>query len=218
MRVVAADLDEAGAARVAKELSGEGHTVVPATVDVTSRPAVAALVAATAARWDAPEVVINLAGVIRNGLLAKLEDADFALTMSTHVNGALNTMREITPLMRQRRYGRIVNMSSIAVRGSVAGSSYGAAKGAIEGLTRSVAFELAGFGVTANCVAPGLIAAGMFLTVPEEYQEAAIGRTPMHRAGQAEEVAACVAFLASAEASYVTGQTLFVCGGLSIGY
>ena len=104
------------------------------------------------------------------------------------------------------------------MRGTVAGSAYAAAKGAIEGITRSAAVELAKHGVTVNCVAPGLIDAGMFLTVPEDFRDASSSRIPMGRLGTAAEVGSCVAFLASAEASYVTGQTLVVCGGLSVGF
>jgi 3-oxoacyl-[acyl-carrier protein] reductase len=163
-------------------------------------------------------VAVNLAGVLRNQLVAKIDDDDFALVMRTHLGGTLNVMRAALPGMRANRYGRIVNMSSLAARGSIAGGAYGAAKGAIEGLTRSAAMECARDGVTVNCVAPGLIAAGMFLTVPELYQEESAARIPMGRPGDAAEVAAAVSFLASSEASYVTGQTLRVCGGLSLGY
>jgi 3-oxoacyl-[acyl-carrier protein] reductase len=127
-------------------------------------------------------------------------------------------MRAAAPVMRANGYGRIVNTSSIAVRGTVAGGSYGAAKGAIEGLTHSVALELAPHGITANCVAPGLIDAGIFLSTPEEYRQELTDRVPMRRLGTAADVAACVAFLASEEAGYVTGQTLTVCGGLTLGF
>jgi 3-oxoacyl-[acyl-carrier protein] reductase len=109
-------------------------------------------------------------------------------------------------------------MSSVAVLGSLGGGSYGAAKGAIEGLSRAAALEWAGRGITVNCVAPGLIDAGMFQTTPPQFREEGIARTPMKRAGTAQEVADAIAFLASPEASFITGQTLFVCGGLSIGF
>jgi 3-oxoacyl-[acyl-carrier protein] reductase len=164
------------------------------------------------------DIVVNLAGVIRNQLLVKIEDDDFDLVLATHVRGTLNTMRAAIPHMRERGYGRIVNTSSLAARGSIAGASYGAAKGAIEGLTRSAAIEVARYGITVNCVAPGLIAAGMFLTVPQSYQEESAAKIPMQRLGLPEEVAACVSFLASPAASYVTGQTLLICGGLSLGF
>jgi 3-oxoacyl-[acyl-carrier protein] reductase len=185
---------------------------------VTRAAEVEALVGSLLEAHGRLDVLVNLAGVIRNELLVKVKDESFALVMATHVHGTLNTMRAALPPMRERQYGRIVNMSSVAARGSIAGGAYAAAKGAIEGLTRSAAMESARAGVTINCVAPGLISAGMFLTVPEDYQRERAARIPVGRAGTAEEVASCVAFLASAEASYVTGQTLPICGGLSLGF
>jgi 3-oxoacyl-[acyl-carrier protein] reductase len=212
LRVVAADVDASSAESVADELGGGAITSV--VLDVTSRSAVEELVASEA-RLD---VLVNLAGVMRNAVLSKIDDDDFRLVLATHVDGTLNTMRAAAPLMKANGYGRIVNMSSIALRGTVAGSTYAAAKGAIEGMSRSSALELARDGITVNCVAPGLIDAGMFLTVPDDYRQEWIARIPAGRTGTAADVAECVAFLASPEAAYVTGQTLVVCGGLSLGF
>jgi 3-oxoacyl-[acyl-carrier protein] reductase len=163
------------------------------------------------------DILINLAGTIRNAVLTKVMDEDFLLTMASHAHATLNTMRAFAPNMKANHYGRIVNTSSIAVLGAVAATSYSAAKGAIEGMSRSAAIELAAHGITVNCVAPGVIATGMFLTTPKEFQENLIARTPMRRAGRPQEIAACIRFLASEEASFVTGQTLFACGGVSLG-
>jgi 3-oxoacyl-[acyl-carrier protein] reductase len=218
MHVVVSDLDGEAAARVSGELAAAGLAASSAAVDVSSHGAVDVLVKGIVSEYGRIDVVVNLAGVIRNAVLSKIEDSDFRLVMATHVEGTLNTMRAATPVMKKNGYGRVVNMSSLALRGSIAGVSYGAAKGAIEGITRSAAMELAKDGVTVNCVAPGLIAAGMFLTVPQEYQDASAARIPMNRVGEAAEVAACVSFFASQDASYVTGQTLLVCGGLSLGF
>jgi 3-oxoacyl-[acyl-carrier protein] reductase len=210
-RVIAADLDAGALAELAGEL---GDDTTTRQLDVTDRAAVESLVASA----DRVDVLVNLAGVIRNQTLAKIDDAMLQLVLDTHVMGTLNTMRALTPLMRANGYGRVVNMSSIALRGTVGGCAYAAAKGAIEGVSRSAALELASSGVTVNCVAPGLIDAGMFLTVPEDYRREKAQRIPMGRLGTAGEIAECIAFLASDAASYVTGQTLTVCGGLSIGF
>jgi 3-oxoacyl-[acyl-carrier protein] reductase len=214
LRVIATDVDGERARTVARDLpSAEGIAL-----DVTRADEVEAGIADVIARHERIDVLVNLAGVIRNELVSKIDDDNFALVMATHVQGTMHTMRAVLPSMRASGYGRIVNMSSIAARGAIAGGAYGAAKGAIEGLTRAAAMESARAGVTINCVAPGLIAAGMFLTVPDDYQRERAEKIPIGRAGTAEEVAACVAFLASPEASYVTGQTLRICGGLSLGF
>jgi 3-oxoacyl-[acyl-carrier protein] reductase len=213
MYVLATDLDAAAAVRVAASLDAPG-SARGAALDVTDENAVGVLIGGL----DRLDVLVNLAGVIRRAPLARITSEDFRLTMATHAEGTLATMRAAIPLMRANGYGRIVNTSSIAVRGTVAGGSYGAAKGAIEGLTRSAALELAPHGITVNCVSPGLVDAGIFLSTPVEYREQLVERVPMRRLGTPEDVAGCIAFLASDAASYVTGQTLTVCGGLTLGF
>lgn len=217
LHVVVADLDHEAAVEVATGIEEAGGSAHGVALDVRDRAGAESVVRNVVDEHGGLDVVVNLAGVLRNQMLTKIDDDDFELVMATHVKGTLNTMRAAVPHMRERGYGRIVNMSSVAARGSVAGSAYGAAKGAIEALTRTVALEVARYGVTANCVAPGLIGAGMFTTVDEKYQKEVAARVPMQRLGEAEEVGACIAFLASPAASYVTGQTLTICGGLSLG-
>jgi 3-oxoacyl-[acyl-carrier protein] reductase len=217
MTVVATDMDTERLAGLAA--GGEQPQALSLReLDVLAPSSADAVVADVVRAQGRIDVLVNLAGVVRNQMLHKIVDSDFELTMGTHLLGTLHTMRAVAPVMRTAKYGRIVNMSSIAVRGSIAGSAYGAAKGAIEGLTRAAAMELAPHGVTVNCVAPGVVAAGMFLTVPAEYQAQSIARVPMGRACTPEEVADTVAFFCSSRASYITGQSLFVCGGLSVGF
>lgn len=216
--VIAVDLDDVAAEKVAAELRDAGSGASGLGLDVRDPHAVDAAVAAVVEEHGSLDVVVNLAGALRNQVLAKIEDEDFELVLATHLKGTLHTMRAATPAMRANGYGRIVNMSSVAARGSIAGGAYGAAKGGIEGLTRSAAMEVARHGITINCVAPGLVNAGMFLSVDKGYQAEVTARIPMARLGEADEIASCVTFLASPAASYVTGQTLVVCGGLSLGF
>jgi 3-oxoacyl-[acyl-carrier protein] reductase len=213
MHVIVADLDVDGATRVAASLDAIGGAR-GAALDVTDEHAVDALIGSL----ERLDVVVNLAGVIRRSTVSRITTEDFRLTMSTHAEGTLATMRAAIPRMRANGYGRIVNTSSIAIRGSIAGGSYGAAKGAIEGLTHSAALEVAPHGITVNCVSPGLVDAGIFLSTPEEYRQELIERVPMRRLGTPTDIAGCVAFLASEQAGYITGQTLTVCGGLSLGF
>ncbi|NMG41667.1 SDR family oxidoreductase [Chelativorans sp. ZYF759] len=215
--VIVVDLSSERSEAVATEIRGAGLSADAEACDATDRAAVDALRERIEVRHGLVDVLVNLAGVVRNDILVKVKDEDFSLTMATHLNSTLNSMRVFLPSMRKRGYGRVVNTSSTAARGTFGGASYAAAKGAIEALSRTAAFELAKSGVTVNCVAPGLIGTGIFLTVPDDYRQQAIDHVPMGRAGEAEEVAACIRFLASSDAGYVTGQTLYVCGGLTIG-
>jgi 3-oxoacyl-[acyl-carrier protein] reductase len=214
--VIVADFDEARADALARKLASDGLVAAAERCDVTSYEEVTAMRVRIEQSAGPVDILVLLAGVVRNGPLLKIKDADFDLTLAIHVKGTLNGMRAFLPGMRERGYGRVVTMSSVAARGSWAGASYAAAKSAIEALTRNAALEMASRGITVNCVAPGLIDAGMFRTVPEDYQEKSLRAVPMARPGRPEEVAACVGFLASEEASYVTGQTLLICGGLGI--
>jgi 3-oxoacyl-[acyl-carrier protein] reductase len=216
--VMVCDADGPRSDECAAGLLKEGLRARAVQLDVTDQPAVTRLADAVANEFGRIDALVNMAGIVRNALVTKIFDQDFELTLATHVQGTLNCMRAVAPKMRSAGYGRIINTSSVAVLGSVGGGSYGAAKAAIEALSRTAALEWATHGITVNCVAPGLISAGMFLTVPQEFQRSGIERTPMKRAGTAEEVAECIAFFASPQASFVTGQTLFVCGGLSIGF
>jgi 3-oxoacyl-[acyl-carrier protein] reductase len=216
--VLAVDIDGDAADRVAGDLRDGGGSASGIALDVRDAEAVEVAVAGVVEEHGSLDVLVNLAGALRNQVLTKIDDADFELVLATHLKGTLHTMRAATPAMRANGFGRIVNMSSVAARGSIAGSAYGAAKGGIEGLSRSAAMEVAKHGITVNCVAPGLVNAGMFLSVDKGYQAEVTARIPMGRLGEAEEIASCVTFLASPGASYVTGQTLMVCGGLSLGF
>lgn len=218
VKVVMTDMAPDRADAAAAGLKAEGIDAIGAGLDVTDRAAVDAFMARILEAHQRLDILVNLAGVVRNDYITKVKDEDFELTFTSHVKGTLNCMRAALPIMRKQKSGRVVNMSSIAALGSLAGASYGAAKGAIESMSRVAAIESAKEGITVNCVAPGMIAAGMFLTTPEQYQAVSIERTPMKRAGTAEEVAHCIAFFASPGASFITGQTLFVCGGLSVGF
>ncbi len=214
--VVVVDIGET-AQDFAAALREKGLSVSAASCDVSSRDSVVALRDELTARELVPTAVISLAGASRNAPLDRVSEADFDLAYATHARGTLNVMWAFAPAMREQRYGRIVNTSSVAALGSPTGMSYVAAKGAIEAMTRTAAIELARYGITVNCIAPGGIDGGLFRQQPAKAQEQMVRGTPMGRMGQPSEVAACYGFLSSPAASFVTGQTLYVCGGASIG-
>jgi len=214
--VAVVDLDLSAAEMVATEIRSAVSPAVAYRCDVTDRVAVESLRDQVYAEHGTLHSLINLAGVTRNAPLLKIEDADFDLVFRTHVVSTLNTIRAFAPAMKRQGYGRVVNTSSVAAGGSPAGASYGTAKAAIEGLTRTAALELARHGVTVNCVAPGLVEAGMFLRTPDDYRQSFIDRIPVKRYADPDEIAACVEFFASPSSSYVTGQILTACGGLTL--
>lgn len=215
--VVVCDVDLGRAQTLAACIEGaDGHATARAC-DVTSTSAVNDLVEQTEASIGPIHVLVNLAGAVRNATLSKVTDEDLELVLRTHVHSTVATMRAVAGPMKSRGAGRIINTSSIAVRGTVAGTSYSAAKGAIEALTRSAALELGRSDITVNCVEPGVVATGMFLSTPAEFRESQLARIPLGRAATPAEVAGCFAFLAGVDGSYLTGQTITACGGLSVG-
>ncbi|WP_020499198.1 SDR family NAD(P)-dependent oxidoreductase [Sciscionella marina] len=210
--IAAENVKSVADALVADVLSASAHVC-----DVTSSAELDTLAGEIIQRFGDVSILVNLAGAVRNAVLSKVTDDDFDVVLTTHLVATMRTVRAFAPGMKRQAYGRIVNTSSIAARGTVAGISYSAAKGGIEGLTRSAAIELAPHGVTVNCIEPGVVATGMFLSTPKEFQDAQVSRIPARRAGTPDEIAACVSFLASSDSSYVNGQTLTACGGLSVG-
>lgn len=210
------DLDAAATSATVDEVEELGGRASPHPGDLTDRSFIEAADADITAAFGAPSVLVTLAGAVRNAVLSKITDEDFSLVLDTHLRATLHCLQIFAPAMKKSGYGRVITMSSVAARGAVAGISYGAAKGGVEALTRSAAVELAPFGVTVNCVAPGVVATGMFLNTPAEFREQQLASVPMRRAAEPDEIAAYVGFLASDASSYVTGQILTVCGGLSV--
>ncbi len=210
------DLPEAAAAG-SSALAGERHRVTAMGLDVTSPRDAEACIAEILGSKGKIDALFCLAGVVRNAKLPAVTPQDFDLTMSTHATGTLNFIRAVVPPMKERAYGRIVVTSSVAALGTVGGTSYAAAKGAVEGMMRSAAVELARHGITVNCVAPGIVDVGLYRQQPEKQRNHMLDRTPMRRAGEPREIAECYRFFGSREASFVTGQTLYACGGASVG-
>ncbi len=160
------------------------------------------------------DILVNNAGITRDGMFHKMTRAQWREVIDTNLNGLFNMTHPIWPGMRERRFGRVINISSInGQKGQMGQVNYSAAKAGDLGFTRALAQEGARFGITVNAVCPGYIATEMVLAVPEKAREAIIAQIPVGRLGEAEEIARCVAFLAADEAGFITGSTLTANGG-----
>ena len=169
------------------------------------------------AEFDRIDILVNNAGITRDGLLMMMKEEDFDAVLDTNLKGAFLCMKAATRTMMKQRYGRIVNLSSVVgLRGNAGQVNYAASKAGVIGMTKSAAKELASRGITVNAVAPGFIDTDMTASLPENARTALLSSIPVGRLGAAEEVAKAVAFLASDDAAYVTGQVLAIDGGMSM--
>lgn len=216
---------------IAQRLSEDGYTVIgisrrPAegfrgihrAVDL-GQPEAREALAGIAAEFAPLRLVAN-AGVVEAAALDAVTPEQFAHAMRVNLESVIWAMQAVAPAMREARFGRIVTLGSRAALGKAERAVYASSKAAVAGLTRSMALELGPHGITVNCVAPGPIDTEMFAENQPEgspARNALVSRVPLGRMGRPEEIAACVAFLASDEASFVTGQSLYACGGYSVG-
>jgi 3-oxoacyl-[acyl-carrier protein] reductase len=175
------------------------------------------LVPAAEAAMGSLDILINNAGITRDGLAMRMKDEDWGQVIDVNLTAAFRLCRAAMRPMMKRRWGRIINITSVvAATGNPGQANYVASKAGIIGLTKSLAQELASRNITVNAVAPGFIATAMTDVLNEKQKEAILGRVPAGRLGMPEEVASAVLYLASAEAAYVTGQTLHVNGGMAM--
>jgi 3-oxoacyl-[acyl-carrier protein] reductase len=200
------------------EIREMGRRCLHVRCDVTDSASVEQAARVVREEMGGVHILVNNAGVTRDQLLVRLSDADWDTVLATNLRGAFLCTRAFARDMMRARWGRIVNVSSvIATRGNVGQANYAASKSGLIGLTRSVARELASRGITANVVLPGYIETGMTEAVADRLRETILPQIPMARLGRPEDVAAVVGFLASEEAGYVTGQLIYVDGGLAMG-
>ncbi|SMH43995.1 3-oxoacyl-[acyl-carrier-protein] reductase [Mesorhizobium australicum] len=163
------------------------------------------------------DILVNNAGITRDGLFVRMSDDDWDKVLEVNLGSVFRLTRELTHPMMRRRYGRIVNITSVVgVTGNPGQANYCASKAGMIGFTKSLAQEIASRNITVNCVAPGFIESAMTEKLNEKQKEAILGSVPMKRMGVGADIAAAVLYLASSEAAYVTGQTLHVNGGMAM--
>ena len=211
--------DDAGAQETVAAIEAAGSKALAVKADVTDTDAVDRAFADAESAFGPVTVLVNNAGITRDGLLVRMSDDQWQAVIDTNLTGAFHTIRRATPGMMKARYGRIVNVASVGGHIGAAGqANYAAAKAGLLGLSRSVARELARRHITCNVVAPGPIVTEMTAQMPSEWQTGVEAAVPLGRFGTADECAAVIVFLCSDEAGYVTGALVPVDGGLGMGH
>ncbi|GAA4726013.1 3-oxoacyl-ACP reductase FabG [Isoptericola chiayiensis] len=218
--VAVLDLLEDVAAETAAKLTADGHRALGVGVDVADEDSVAAAVDRVVAELGAPTVLVNNAGILRDNLLFKMSADDWDSVLGVHLRGAFLMTKAVQQHMVSAKWGRIVNLSSTSALGNRGQANYSAAKAGMQGFTKTLAIELGKFGVTANAIAPGVIATDMIaetaqrVGVPlEDFLAHMASEVPVGRVGQPEDIAAAASFFCSEEASFTSGQVLYVAGG-----
>ena len=213
--VVGTATSDEGAESIEKSLKENKISGVGRKLDVTSGTAIAELLASLEKSLGSPTILVNNAGVTRDGLLLRMSEADWDVILDTNLKSVYRLSKGCLRAMMKARRGRIISITSVvAATGNPGQSNYAAAKAGIIGFTRSLAREVGSRNITVNAVAPGFVDTDMTRALPEAAREALLAQVPLGRLGQAEEIAHAVAFLASPHAAYITGATLHVNGGM----
>ena len=208
------DMNEAGLKVTAARIDPAGTLILPVGCNVADHRSVEEAFGKIAARFGRIDILVNNAGITRDAMAHKMTAEQFDPVVQVSLYGAFYCVQQVIGGMRERGWGRIISLSSLAAGGNIGQANYSAAKAGIIGLTRTLALELAASNITVNCIAPGLINTDIIKSVPEKQMEVFLKNIPMHRVGEPAEVANLAAFLASDEAAYITGQCIKITGGL----
>ena len=212
-RVVGTATSEAGAAAIAERLAAHGGQ--GRVLDVTDGAAIEALIEAVAGELGAISILVNNAGIARDQLLLRMKEDDWQAILDTNLSSVFRTSKAVLRGMMKARKGRIVSIASvIGLTGNAGQANYAAAKAGIIGFSKSLAREVGSRGITVNVVAPGFIDTDMTRALPEAQRQSMLGQIALGRLGESADIARAVAFLASSAASYITGETLHVNGGM----
>ncbi|MGW0007329.1 3-oxoacyl-ACP reductase FabG [Nocardia grenadensis] len=220
LQVGVLDLDEAACAETVSAIENAGGKAIALGADVSKEDSVNAAVERLTGELGAPTVVVNNAGVLRDNLLFKMSVDDWDTVLGVHLRGAFLLTRAAQKYMVEQKWGRIVNMSSTSALGNRGQVNYSAAKAGMQGFTKTLAFELGKYGVTANAIAPGFIVTDMTAATAarvgvdfEDFQKGAAAQIPVNRVGYPEDIAHTASFLVSEGAGFVSGQVIYVAGG-----
>lgn len=214
-RLVGTATSDSGAEKITERFKAAGIDGQGYRLDVTDAESIDALMAALKEGGQEPAILVNNAGITQDNLFLRMKEAEWDGVIDTNLSSAFRMSKAVIKAMTRARWGRIVNVSSVVASSGNAGQvNYAAAKAGLEGFTRSLAREVGSRSITVNSVAPGFIATDMTDELPEANREALLKQVPLGRLGDPQEIAAAVAFLVSDSASYITGETLHVNGGM----
>lgn len=203
------------AEEVKAQIEAAGGKAILVQADVADPAQVAAMVDKVVAEFGTIDILVNNAGITKDGLLMRMSDEQWDAVLNTNLKSVYSCTKAVTKIMMKKRYGRIVNMSSVVgLMGNAGQANYAAAKAGIIGFSKSVAKELASRGITVNMIAPGCIGTDMTAALPDKVKEAMLANIPLGRVGTPEDVANAVLFLVSDQAAYITGQIINVDGGM----
>ena len=211
-RIAICDVNPEAGEAVAKALGAEASFE---QVDVASTPAVSSWVEGVFDKYGQIDVLVNNAGITRDGLIMRMKEEDWDAVISVNLKSAFNCIKAASKIMVKQRSGRIINLASVVgVMGNVGQANYVASKAGMIGLTKTVAKELGARGITVNAVAPGFIETDMTAVLSDKVKAFMLSMVPLQRAGTPQDVADAISFLASNQAAYITGQVIHVTGGM----
>lgn len=216
--VVVNDTNVKGAGKLAKEILLCGGKATVSGADVTSKTEIEATVRDILKEFGKLDILVNNAGVVRDALLGKMTEEEWDFVVDVNLKGTYVCCQAAAIPMMERKYGRITTTASISVLGNIGQANYAASKAGIVGLTKTLALELARHNILVNCVAPGFTETRMTMGLPRNIRDMFMNRIPLKRFASPEEIAKAHLFLVSDDANYITGQVLFVDGGISVGF
>lgn len=216
-KVVVNDLVPERVDEVVNDLRSAGYDAIGHPDNVATADGAQALIDAALSAFGRIDILVNNVGTARDGWLAKMSEEDWDTVLDVNLKSQFLCCRAAVPHMMEQKSGRIINISSRAWLGGPGQANYAASKGAVISLTRTLALEMARYGITANCIAPALVDTPLFRGLTDDVRERLVKTIPLGRIGTPEDIGNAALFLASDESSYVTGQTLYVCGGRSLG-
>lgn len=213
--VIGTATSESGAEKISAYLAEQGIKGKGMALDVSSQASIDALMAAVNEGFGVPTILVNNAGITRDNLLMRMKDEEWDAIINTNLSSVYRMSKACLRGMTKARKGRIISIASVVgAMGNAGQTNYAAAKAGIMGFSKALAREVGSRGITVNTVAPGFIDTDMTRALADEHKQALLGQIPLARLGQPAEIAAAVAFLASPEAAYITGETLHVNGGM----